>query len=461
MVKNKFVFFTGKQHKLYRTSTILASFAYAFKEKGYSVNAIKIESSVNSDALAHSETYIMDSISTSFDFGIYERLINTNLTCKSSIISSSMDDILNKLNESVDKTKDITLIEISSTILDPLDIINEYRTMYGFDSVYHIHIDSKVDLELIPNMVALRSDVKLAKDYNTDICYIPQTIESIYSLPTILENQGATNVVLSYLGLQPKPSKLKNYGELFNKIPKRSKVKIGIIGRFTTNRYAYLSVEEALNHASLALNKALDIKYIEASSINKSNAKDVLKGLTGVILPGGFGSKGLSGLIDATEYLRTNNIPTFGICLGMQIESIEFARNVLHLKDANSIEFNDKTKNPVIDYCNTNQTPNTGLNDIKIKDGSQLKKIYSKSIIQERHVHYYKLNSKYLSQFASSGFTETAHDNKANIVEALELANHTFYLGVQYHPECISRVDNPHPLFVSFIQAALEKKEAK
>ena len=461
MVKNKFVFFTGKQHKLYRTSTILASFAYTFKEKGYSVNAIKIEPSINSDALAHSETYIMDSVSTSFDFGIYERLIGMNLSRKSSIISQSMDNILNKLNESVDKTKDITLIEISPLIIDPLDIINEYRTMYGFDSVYHIHIDSKVDLELIPNMMALRSDVKLTKDYNTDICYLPQSLQSVYSLPYILENQGATNVVLSYLGLQPKPSKLKNYGDLFNKIPKRSKVKIGIIGRFVNNKYAYLSVEEALNHASLALNKALDIIYIEASSINKNNAKDVLKGLSGVILPGGFGNKGLQGLIDASEYLRTHNIPTFGICLGMQIESIEFARNVLHLKDANSMEFTDKTKNPVIDYCNHDKTPNTGLNDIKLKDNSFIKSIYNKSVIQERHVHIFKLNQKYLPQFTSSGFVESAHDNKANIVEALELNNHTFYLGVQYHPECLSRVDKPHPLFISFLKAAIEKKETK
>ncbi len=460
-MNNKFIFFTGKQNKLYRTSTVLASLGYAIKMKGYSVNAIKIETEVNSDSQAHSESYIIDNISTSFDLGIYERLMSMNLSSKSSIISKSNEDILNRLNESVDKSKDINLIEISSTIEDPLEIINEFRTMYGFDSVYHIHIDSKVDLDLIPNMVMVRTDVKLSKDYNTDIAYLPRSLDNIYLLPSILENQGTTNVCLSYLGLQPKPTKLLNYGELIRMIPKRSKVKLAIVGRFTSNKYAYLSVEEALLHASLALNKAIDIKYIEAQSVNKDNAKDVFKGINGVILPGGFGSKGLSGLIDSAEYLRTHNIPTFGICLGMQIESIEFARNVLHLKDANSMEFNDKTKNPVIDYCNINKLPNVGLNDIKIKDQSLLKKIYEKTLIKERHVHIFKLNQKYLPQFTSSGFVETARDNKNNIVEALELNNHSYYLGVQYHPECLSRIDGPHPLFVSFIKAALKKKEEK
>ena len=144
-MNNKFIFFTGKQNKFYRTSTVLASLGYAIKMKGYSVNAIKIETEVNSDSQAHSESYIIDNISTSFDLGIYERLISMNLSSKSSIISLSNEDILNRLNESVDKSKDINLIEISSTIEDPLEIINEFRTMYGFDSVYHIHIDSKVD----------------------------------------------------------------------------------------------------------------------------------------------------------------------------------------------------------------------------------------------------------------------------------------------------------------------------
>ena len=243
-------------------------------------------------------------------------------------------------------------------------------------------------------------------------------------------------------------------------------VQIGLVGKYVGLHDAYLSVAEALRHAGYYHNTDVNIHWIDSEGITAENVNDVLAGLDGIIVPGGFGNRGIEGMIEAVRYARENMLPMFGICLGMQITVIEYARNVLGLKDANSGEFDEKCANKVIDFMpgqsdeiDKGGTLRLGAYPCEIKDGTTMQKCYESTSISERHRHRYEFNNDYRDKLQEKGLTLSGLSPDGRLVETVELTERPFYVGVQYHPEFKSRPNRPHPLFKGFIGAAVKYSE--
>ena len=289
--------------------------------------------------------------------------------------------------------------------------------------------------------------------------------ETIYDVPNLMLEEKLDLVVLKKLQLpQDKQPELKVWNEFLRKFknPKHI-VEIGLIGKYVELKDAYKSISEAFIHAGAQNEIQVNINWIHSGDLTEENVPRKLKNLNGVLVAPGFGERGIEGKIDAVRYARENNIPFFGICLGMQMAVIEFSRNVLGLKDANSSEMDSDTKNPVIDLMeeqksitNYGGTMRLGAWDCQLKDGTKIKDIYNKEIISERHRHRYEFNNSYLEQIEKAGMIATGKNPKTNLVEVVEIPSHPWFVGVQYHPEYKSTVLNPHPLFLNFVKAALE-----
>ena len=256
--------------------------------------------------------------------------------------------------------------------------------------------------------------------------------------------------------------------QLIERIEKlNGEIKIGLVGKYVSLHDAYLSVAEALKAAGYYFYKKIVIDYIDSSLITKDNVSEKLANLDGIIVPGGFGDRGIEGMLEAIKYARLNNIPLFGICLGMQLICIEYARNVIGYIDANSGEFDKSTKHNIIDYLenqydgiNIGGTLRLGLYDCHILDNkTKTFKAYQKEDIKERHRHRYEFNNKFLEIF-DMDLIITGKNLQGNLVEIVELKNHPWYVGCQFHPEFLSRPQRPHPLFRDFIEAAIKKNEA-
>jgi CTP synthase len=274
-------------------------------------------------------------------------------------------------------------------------------------------------------------------------------------------------VVLSKLKLhskqEPDLDQWKNFlGKLKNPT---SEVKIGLVGKYIELKDAYKSIAESLIHAGVANECKVNVDWIHSEKIDGTNVQERFKGLSGIIVAPGFGDRGIEGKIDAIKYVRESNIPFLGICLGMQCAVVEYARNVLGFKDAHSTEMSAGTKNPVIDLMAEQKgitakggTMRLGEYNCQFVKGTKTASIYSKTKTGERHRHRYEFNNKYLKKFEDSGMIASGMNPEKNLVEIIELKNHPWFIGVQFHPEYKSTVENPHPLFVKFIKAALEYK---
>ncbi|MGN1039195.1 MAG: CTP synthase, partial [Oscillospiraceae bacterium] len=239
----------------------------------------------------------------------------------------------------------------------------------------------------------------------------------------------------------------------------KNTVQIGLVGKYIALQDAYLSVVEALRHAGVVNNVDVCIKWIDSSLLTEVNAKETLKDCEGIIVPGGFGQRGIEGMVTSIKYARENNIPFFGICLGMQMAVLEFARNVLKLNDVNSTEFDRDCQNPVIDIMasqenlkNKGGTMRLGLYPCKLIDGAKVKDIYKQELIYERHRHRYEFNNSYRKLFEESGMTFCGISPDERLVEIIELPKQKWFIATQFHPEFKSRLDTPHPLFVDFIK---------
>jgi len=289
--------------------------------------------------------------------------------------------------------------------------------------------------------------------------------ETIYDVPNLMLEEGLDNVVLKKLQLpQDKQPELKVWNAFLKKYknPKHT-VEIGLIGKYVELKDAYKSISEAFIHAGAENEVKVNINWIHSEDLTTLNVPRKLKNLNGILVAPGFGERGIEGKIDAVKYARENNIPFFGICLGMQMAVIEFSRNVLGIKDANSAEMDNETKNPVIDLMEEQKnitdyggTMRLGAWDCELKEGTKIKGIYNKELISERHRHRYEFNSDYLDQIEKEGMIATGINPKTNLVEVVEIPSHPWFVGVQYHPEYKSTVLNPHPLFVDFVKATLE-----
>ncbi len=293
-------------------------------------------------------------------------------------------------------------------------------------------------------------------------------VDSIYEVPIKMLAEGLDKVVLKKLHiLKESKLNLENWEGFLNKIkyPKK-RVCIGLIGKYIELKDSYKSITESFIHAGAIHNCEVNIKWLHAENIKKKNLKKELGDVDGVLVAPGFGDRGIEGKINAIKYVRENNIPFFGICLGMQCAVIEFARNVIKLKEAHTTEINNKTKSPVIDLMkkqkkiiNKGGTMRLGSFPCKIKSKSRTKAAYKTNLTNERHRHRYEFNNDYLKDFEKSGMIATGVNPKSKLVEIIEIPEHPWFVGVQFHPEYKSTVSNPHPLFIDFIKSCLNNKK--
>ena len=291
------------------------------------------------------------------------------------------------------------------------------------------------------------------------------TLPCIYEAPVALHENGLDEVVCRELGLRTGDPDLAEWKALVKKIYNRDReVTIAIVGKYVKFQDAYLSIIESLNHAGFDTSTSVKIKWVESENVTEHNAGEILKEADGIIIPGGFGDRGIEGKITACRYARENNIPFLGICLGMQVAVIEFARNVCGLEGANSSEFDRNCLHPVIDLMEEQVgitrkggTMRLGAWPCKVKDKTRLRLLYGKDSISERHRHRYEFNNAYRETIAEKGLVICGTSPDERLVEAIELPDKDFFIGVQYHPEFKSRPNKPPPLFVGLLEAAAGK----
>jgi CTP synthase len=363
---------------------------------------------------------------------------------------------------------------IHVTLVPYLQSSQEHKTKPTQHSVKELR-----GMGISPDIIILRSDRPIDEDVSKKIsmfcnvtpdCVIENiTLPVLYEVPLMLEKNNFSSIVCRKLNINTREINIDEWQNMIFKIQSvQKKVNIAIVGKYVQLHDAYLSVAEALRHAGYELGTEINIKWIDSEPVNDKNVEKILSDCNcdGILIPGGFGIRGIDGKISAAKYARENNIPYLGICLGMQIAVIEFVRNVCNIKDADSGEFNDGSENKVIDYLPDQSgnipkggTLRLGAYPCKIMNGSKLFDCYKTNLIYERHRHRYEFNNKYKKTLTDNGMTISGVSPDENIVEVVELKNHKFFIGVQYHPEFKSRPNKPHPLFVEFIRACINEWE--
>lgn len=311
---------------------------------------------------------------------------------------------------------------------------------------------------------------KLARFCNVKEECVIQSIDAstIYDVPNLMLEEGLDKVVLNQLNLERHKPDLVSWNTFLQRHKNPThEVTIGLVGKYVELQDSYKSILEAFIHAGAANEVKVNVKSVHSEHITSANVKEILAGLNGVLVAPGFGERGIEGKIEAIRYVRENNIPFFGICLGMQMAVIEFSRTVLGLVDANSSEMDEKTKNPVIDLMEDQKqivdmggTMRLGSWSCALSSSSIAHEIYNKDTIEERHRHRYEYNNSYKAQLEAKGMIATGVNSDTGLVEIVEIPTHPWFVGVQYHPEYKSTVANPHPLFKAFVKAALKNKSS-
>ena len=360
-----------------------------------------------------------------------------------------------------------------------IEVTNEIKTKPTQHSVKELRsIGIQPDLLLCRGRSDLNKSLKekiaLFTNVSKNAVFSAKDTDSIYNIPLNFKKQKIDDYIISKFDIKSKKINLEPWKKLQSKIQKRRKnIDIVMIGKYTNLVDSYKSLNEAVFHAGVFINKIVKIHYIDSESITKENIKRLSK-MNGIIVPGGFGTRGVEGKILAANYARINNIPYFGICLGMQISVIEYARNCIHLLKANSTEFQKNTPNPVIalvsewedhkggkikaDKVNYGGTMRLGAQSCNLNQNSLAFKMYNKKTITERHRHRYEVNKNYIDKFEKSDLVFTGISKKDNLMEIIEIRNHPWYLGCQFHPEFTSSPIKGHPLFNGFIKASIENK---
>lgn len=401
---------------------------------------------------------------------------------------------------------DIIITELGGTVgdiesLPYIEAVRQLRWELGQDTICIIHltlvpylkaaqelktkptqhsVKGLQELGVQPDILVCRTEHKLNSELRKKIalfCNVNQNavIESIdadtiYDVPLMMLKEKLDKVTLAKLKLPMKAEpELEAWKEFILRVKHpTSEVNIGLVGKYVELQDAYKSIIEAFIHAGAENDCKVNIKTIHSETLSPENAAEKLEGLDGVLVAPGFGSRGIEGKIEAIHFLRTNNIPFFGICLGMQMAVIEFARNVLKLKNAHSTEVDPQSPDPVIDLMEDQKevsikggTMRLGSYACDLKKGSKSYTAYGKTRINERHRHRYEFNNKYLEDFEKAGMLSAGRNPETNLVEIVEIPKHRWFVGVQYHPELKSTVENPHPLFVKFVKACMEYSEER
>ena len=363
---------------------------------------------------------------------------------------------------------------IHVTLVPFLSGSNEHKSKPTQHSVKELQ-----GLGINPSIIVLRCDEPLEESIFQKIalfcnvkpdCVIENlTLPNLYEAPLMLEKQGLAEVACRELGIETEKPDLRDWEDLCDRINRSHEktVDIGLVGKYVALHDAYLSVVEALHHAGYQHGLTVNIHWVDSEMINDDNAEEMLSAMDGIIVPGGFGSRGIEGMIAAARYAREKDIPYFGICLGMQVSAIEYARNVCGLPDANSGEFDEDSPDKVIDFMpgqsddiDKGGTLRLGSYPCVIKKDTVMERCYGSSEITERHRHRYEFNNDYREVFTSRGMTLSGISPDGTLVETMELSDRDFFVGVQYHPEFKSRPNRPHPLFIGFIGAAERRASA-
>ncbi|WP_080905194.1 CTP synthase [Parabacteroides sp. Marseille-P3160] len=364
---------------------------------------------------------------------------------------------------------------IHLTYIPYIAAAKEYKTKPTQHSVKQLQ-----ELGVQPDILVLRTEHelnanilhKVALFCNVEVDAVIQSIDvpTIYEVPLMLQRQKMDEIVLKKVGLEigPRPE-MKRWKEFLKRKSNATEtVSIGLVGKYVELQDAYKSIDESLLLASIYNDRKLDLRLIHSEKVTEENIEELVKGLDGIVVAPGFGQRGIEGKFVAIRYAREHDLPCFGICLGMQCMVIEFARNVLGLKDANSTEMESNTPYKVIDLMaeqkdvtNMGGTMRLGEYDCTLKKGTKVYEAYGKENIKERHRHRFEFNNEYKERFETAGMKCVGENPDTNLVEVIEIPRLKWFVGVQYHPEYSSTVVNPHPLFLSFIKAAIENKQAK
>ena len=366
-------------------------------------------------------------------------------------------------------------ISVHLTLIPYLSAAGELKTKPTQNSVKKLR-----ELGLQPDILVCRSEHHLNSDIRRKIalfCNVERDAviesldaESIYDVPILMQKEKLDKVVLRKLSMSDDTDvKLSDWNEfLFRLKNPKSEVNIGLIGKYVELRDAYKSISESFIHSGAENECKVNVSWIHSEDINETSSIKILGELDGILVAPGFGDRGIEGKILAVNYARTNNIPFFGICLGMQCAVIEFGRNVLQLENANSTEINADTPHPVINIMEEQKkitdkggTMRLGSYPCKLAEDSNAKDCYKRETIEERHRHRFEFNNEYLTQFQDKGMKATGINPNSNLVEIVEIPSHPFYVGVQFHPEYKSTVSNPQPLFVGFVAAAINYSKSK
>ena len=478
--------------------------------------------------IQHGEVYVTDDgAETDLDLGHYERFIDEDLNKYSNLTTGKVYwNVLNKerrgeylgktvqviphitneikefiYNAGKTKNADVIITEIGGTVGDIesqpfLEAIRQIGLEVGKENVCYIHVTlvpylkgsgehkSKPtqhsvrelrNLGISPDIIILRSDepidssifekISMFCNVKPDCVIENATVPVLYEAPLMLEESKFSWIVCRELGIDAGPADMSEWREMVERIKSRKKcVRIALVGKYIKLHDAYLSVAEALTHGSYENDCHVDIKWIESEDITEDTVDEILGDVSGVLVPGGFGDRGIEGKILAAKYAREHNVPYLGICLGMQISVIEFIRNVVGIADADSGEFDENSPHKVIDFMPDQSgdipkggTMRLGAYPCKAKEGSLLNTVYGTTDISERHRHRYEFNNDYRETVEEKGMRITGTSPDGRLVECVEIPENDFFIGVQYHPEFKSRPDRAHPLFREFVKASLKK----
>ncbi len=466
-----------------------------------------------------------DGAETDLDLGHYERFTHVKLTRMNNLTSGQVyqtvldkerrgdylgktvqviphitDEIQHRIHVLAEQSKaDVIITEIGGTTGDIeglpfLEAIREFALRGGYNNAIFMHVTyvpfikaagelktkptqqsvAKLrEIGITPHILVCRCERPLGRDLREKIslfCNVPYEAvveetdveHTIYELPLMLQRERVDDLVCRLLHLDAAPADMTHWQEIIRKLlAPRHRVRIGVVGKYIELHDAYKSVYEAITHGGVANDCGVEIEKVEAEAIEKFGAEKMLKGLGGILVPGGFGERGIEGKIEAARYAREQNVPYLGLCLGMQVATIEFARNVLKLEHAHSTEFQAGTPHPVIALLDEQKkitakggTMRLGRQACQLVLGSLANRLYGAFIINERHRHRYEFNNDYHEAFAKAGFSFSGSSPDGKLVELIELPNHPFFIACQFHPEFQSKPDQPHPLFKGFIAAA-------
>lgn len=470
-----------------------------------------------------------DGAETDLDLGHYERFTNTSLSRINNVTSGSVyqtvikkerkgeylgatvqtiPHITNEIKSRIQQAKkqfepDFLIAEIGGTIGDIeglpfIESIRQFRSEIGIGNSISIHVtllpylptsgelktkpsqhsvNTLRSFGIQPEILVLRTQVPVSqaeKDKIALFCSVQKDcvieckdMETIYEVPLALEEQNMAESVLKLLNVKSKAPNLTSWQELVHKIKHpKNKLTIALAGKYTELNDAYISVVEALKHAGCAHDTKVQIKWLASEECaDYKAAQDMMSGVDALVVPGGFGIRGIEGKLNTIRYARENNIPFLGLCLGMQCCVIEYARNVVGLKGANSTEFDEKTPYPVIDLMAEQKnvagyggTMRLGAYDCKLKDGSKAQKAYGQKVISERHRHRYEMNNEFKNLIEQQGLIFSGTSPDGLLAEIVEYPKNDWHVACQFHPEFKSRPENPHPLFMGFVEATLKKK---